>query len=193
MSKYVKDLIAQDVARRLKGVENCLLVSVIGMDSSSTVNLRRDLRSKGINLLVVKNSLARRACEGTPLAPAFQGVKGTTAVIWGSEDIVALAKEVTRLSDDETVKNFETRGGVLDGEALTPDKVKAISKWPNRQEQLSIVAGQILSPGANLSAALLGPGGLLASQLKEKAGGENADASGDAASGEPAASEPPSA
>ncbi len=197
MSKYVKDLIARDVAQRLEGVENCLLVSVIGMDSGSTVTLRRDLRSKGINLLVVKNSLARRACEGTSLAPAFEGVAGTTAVVWGAEDIVALAKEVTRLSDDESVKSFETRGGVLDGEHLSPEKVKEISKWPSRVEQLSIVAGQILSPGANISGALLGPGGLLASQIKEKAGGDDDEASsaeaptGEAASGDAAPAEAP--
>jgi ribosomal protein L10 len=185
MSKLVKDLITQDISRRMEGVTDCLLVNVVGMDANSTVNLRRDLRQKGINLLVVKNSLARRASEGTSLAPAFTGVKGTTAVVWGAEDFVALAKEINRLAQDDTVKGFETRGGVLDGEQLTPEKIKEISKWPSRQEQLSIVSGQILSVGANLSAALLGPGGLLASQLKEKAGGENGEG-GEAAAGETA-------
>lgn len=189
MSKYVKELISKDIARRMDGVSDCLLVSVIGMDSISTVNLRRDLRQKGISLLVVKNSLARRASEGTSLAPAFEGIKGTTAVVWGAEDFVSLAKEITRLSDDDTVKNFETRGGVLDGEQLTPEKVKEISKWPSRVEQLSIVSGQILSVGANLSGALLGPGGLLASQLKEKAGDEGEAAPSEAAAGEPATGE----
>jgi ribosomal protein L10 len=186
MSKYVKDLVAGEIRRRMEGVTDCLLVSVIGMDSGSTVNLRRDLRAKGINLLVVKNSLARRACEGTSLAPAFEGIKGTTAVVWGAEDFVSLAKEINRLAQDETVKNFEARGGVLDGERLTAEKIKEISKWPSRQEQLSIVSGQILSVGANLSGALLGPGGLLASQLKEKAGGEE----GEGAVAEPAPAEP---
>jgi ribosomal protein L10 len=175
MSKLVKDLITQDISRRLEGVTDCLLVNVVGMDANSTVNLRRDLRQKGIHLLVVKNSLARRACEGVSLAPAFTGVKGTTAVVWGAEDFVALAKEINKLAQDDTIKGFEARGGVLDGEQLTPDKIKEISKWPSRQEQLSIVSGQILSVGANLSGALLGPGGLLASQLKEKAGGENGE------------------
>jgi ribosomal protein L10 len=185
MSKLVKDLITQDISRRLEGVTDCLLVNVVGMDANSTVNLRRDLRQKGIHLLVVKNSLARRACEGASLAPAFTGVKGTTAVVWGAEDFVALAKEIHKLAQDDTVKGFETRGGVLDGEQLTPDKIKEISKWPSRQEQLSIVSGQILSVGANLSGALLGPGGLLASQLKEKAGGEEGEA-GEAPAGEAA-------
>ena len=48
------------------------------------------------------------------------------------------------------------------------ERVAEISKWPNRAEQLSILSGQILSPGANLSAQLKGPGGLLASQIEKK-------------------------
>ena len=40
--------------------------------------------------------------------------------------------------------------------------------WPSRTEQLSILVGQILSPGATLSGQLLGPGGKLASQIKKK-------------------------
>ena len=50
--------------------------------------------------------------------------------------------------------------------------MKAVSKWPSRQEQLSILVGQILSPGAKLSGQLLGAGGKLASQIKKKSEGE---------------------
>jgi large subunit ribosomal protein L10 len=46
--------------------------------------------------------------------------------------------------------------------------VLAASKWPTREEQISILVGQILSPGANLAGALLGPGGKLASQIETK-------------------------
>lgn len=183
MSKLVKDLVTRDISRRIEGVSDCLLVNVIGLDANSTVDLRRDLREKGIELLVVKNSLARRACEGTALAPAFEDVKGSVAMVWGAEDFVTLAKEVARLEANDKLKAFEARGGVLDGERLTPEKVKEISKWPNREEQLSILSGQILSVGANLSGALLGPGALLASQLKEKAGGEESEGEADAGEG----------
>ena len=63
---------------------------------------------------------------------------------------------------------FQTRGGVMDGEKLTAERVKEISKWPSRQEQLSLLSGQILGPGASLLAAIVGPGGTLASQIKQK-------------------------
>ena len=51
---------------------------------------------------------------------------------------------------------------------LSADEVKAVSKWPSREEQLSILVGQILSPGATLSAQLLGPAAQLASQIEQK-------------------------
>lgn len=168
MSKYIKNLVTRDLQRRLDGVEEAILVNVIGLDSQQTMTLRKTLRDKNIQLMVVKNSLARRATEGTPLAPALADVEGTLAIMWGSEDIISLAKEAKRLTDSDAFKQFESRGGVMDGEALTPEKVAEISKWPSRGEQLSILVGQILAPGSNLAGALLGPGGLVASQIKKK-------------------------
>ena len=83
--------------------------------------------------------------------------------------LISLAKEVMSLHDDKEFEAFEARGGVMEGEPLTAERVKEISKWPNRQEQLSILSGQILAPGANLSSQLIGPGGALASQIEKKA------------------------
>lgn len=167
MSKYVKNLISKELSDRLDGVDDALLVNVIGMDANNTVVLRKQLREKDISLMVVKNSLARRATEGTPLAAAFEGVEGTLAVVWGGDDFISLAKEVTALDKSSDFEKFEARGGVMDGEGLTPERVKEISKWPNREEQLSILLGQILSPGAQLQAQLLAPGGALQSQIEQ--------------------------
>jgi large subunit ribosomal protein L10 len=168
MSKYVKNLIADDLKKRLDGVDEALLVNVIGVDANKTVLLRRQLREKNINLLVVKNSLAVRATEGTPLAAAFEGLNGTAALCWGGEDFITLVKEIVELDNDIEFEAFQTRSGIMDGEAVSRERLQEISKWPNRQEQLSILSGQILSPGANLSAQLRGPAGQLASQVKQK-------------------------
>ena len=170
MSKFVKDLLSKDLASRLDGVEDCVLANVIGMDANTTSSLRKQLREKGIGLMVVKNSLAKRATEGTSLAPAFEGVSGTRAVLWGAEDFVSLVKEVTTLDkDEEDFEKFEACGGVMDGEQLTPERVREISKWPSRSEQLSMLVGQLLGPGSTLAAQLIGPGGALASQIKQVA------------------------
>ena len=185
MSKHVKDLVSKEIAGRLDGVGDALLVNVVGLDAGKTFSLRRQLRQKNIHLLVVKNSLAKRATAGTSLAHAFQGVEGTLAMVWGAEDFISLAKEITALDGCAEFPAFQTRGGVMDGEHLTAEGVRAVSKWPNREEQIRILLGQILSPGANLVSQLLGPGRSLASQVKEKGKGEEDGADKVEDSGEP--------
>lgn len=167
MSKFVKDMLTKDLESRLDGVGDCVVANVIGLDANTTSALRKRLREKEISLMVVKNSLARRATEGTSLGPAFEGLDGCAAVVWGASDFVSLVKEVTELDkDSEEFEKFESLGGVLDGEKLTPAKVKEISKWPTREEQLSMLVGQILGPGSQLVSQILGPGSQLAGQVK---------------------------
>ncbi|MCE9544542.1 MAG: 50S ribosomal protein L10 [Planctomycetia bacterium] len=176
MSKYVKNLISTHLASELQGVNDAVLVNVVGLEAGKTVKLRSQLREKNIRLLVVKNSLARRATEGTALSAAFGAAEGSLAIAWGSTDIVSLAKEVVRLSGDKQFEGFAARGGVMDGAVLTPAQVAEVSKWPTREEQLSLLVGQILGPGRKLGGQLLGPGGAVASQVKKKSEGEEAPA-----------------
>ncbi len=199
MSKYVKNLVSEDIRQRLQNVDAALLVNMVGLDANTNTRLRTHLRGKNIHVMVVKNSSAARATMGTPLAPLFQGVSGTAAVCWGAEDIVSLAKEITKLVKDDKNAPFETRGGVMEGEALTADQVAAVSKWPSRTEQLSILVGQILSPAANLASQLNSVGSALASQIEQKAEGAEEEAApveatqAEAVVAESSTTEPPAA
>lgn len=167
MSKFVKNLIAGEIKDRFDGVEDAILVNVVGMDSESTYKLRKLLREKGIEMLVVKRSLASRAAGDSPLRLLFEEKQGAVAVVWGGEDFVSLAKEMAAIVKSGEFDKFELKSGVMDGEALPAEQVLAVSKWPNRQEQISMLVGQILGPGANLSAQLLGTGSTLAGQVKK--------------------------
>jgi large subunit ribosomal protein L10 len=175
MSKYVKDLVTNHLKQQLTDVNDMLLLDIAKLDAIKNSNLRRDLRAKNLHLMVVKNSLARRATEGTVLAPAFDGAKGSLAMIWGAQDIVALAKVVAKITEEKQYANVFPRGGVMGGAPIKADEIKAVSKWPSREEQLSLLVGQILSPGAKLASQLKGAGGALVSQIKqlgeEKEGG----------------------
>jgi large subunit ribosomal protein L10 len=192
MSKYVKNLIADDLRQRLQNVHDALLVNMVGLNANANTRLRKELRSKNIHVMVIKNSLAARATEGTPLAPLFDGLGGTAALCWGAEDIVSLAKEITKLARDDKNAPFATRAGVMDGERLDAAQIEQVSKWPSRTEQLSILLGQILSPGAMLASQLNSVGGALASQIEQKA--EGAEEGEEAAEGAtPAEGEEPTA
>ncbi len=167
MSKVVKKLVSRDIAARLSGVSDAVVVNVVGLTGDENYTIRKRLREQQIGVLVVKRTMAARATEGTSLRPAFDNLAGSIAVIWGSEDFVSLAKIVTKLVNSGEFAKLEIKGGVMDGEALTADQVKAISKWPSRQEQISMLVGQILSPGATLSGQLVGPARKIAGQVKK--------------------------
>lgn len=167
MSKVVKRLIARDISGRLSGVNDAIVANIVGMTGNENYTIRKTLRDQGIGLMVVKRSLAAMATEGTSLRPAFENQSGSLAVIWGCEDFVSLVRTVTKLADSGTFPKLEIKGGVMDGEAMTADQVKKVSKWPSRQEQISMLVGQILSPGATLSGQLVGPARKIAGQVKK--------------------------
>ena len=99
------------------------------------------------------------------------------AVVYGGEDFISLAKEMVEIHKKPEYEKCVSRGGVMDGEKLSAEKLKEVAKWPNRVGQISLLMGQILSPGAQLLSQINAPGGALASQVKkisEKEGGEPA-------------------
>jgi large subunit ribosomal protein L10 len=105
----------------------------------------------------------------------MDGVGGSAAICWGSEDIVSLAKSITTIHKNEKFPAFQPRGGVMDGEQISAEQIAEVAKWPSRAEQLSLLMGQILSVGARLNGQLIAVGGALASQISEKAKGGEED------------------
>jgi large subunit ribosomal protein L10 len=181
MSKYVKNLITDHLRDRFKDVHDALLVNMVGLDANADNRLRAELREKNIHVAVVKNSLARRATEGTALGVMFEGLTGSSAVCWGSDDMVALAREITRLAKDDQYAAFAARGGVMDGEKLTAEGVVQVSTWPSREELLGIVAGQVIGVASEVASQLVGPARQIASQIEkmiEDKGGDGQEAAG---------------
>jgi large subunit ribosomal protein L10 len=168
MSKFVKNMLVDDLRQRLQGVGDLVVVSLGRLDAQKTTQLRQALRKKQIHLQLVKNSLARRATADTPLAPAFESVDGMLAIAWGGEDIVDLAKELDRLAGVKGYEGFECRGGALDGARLAADDIKLVAKWPSRLEQLSILSGQISGLAGTLAGQIVSAGGTLAGQISSR-------------------------
>lgn len=168
MSKFVKNIITEELKKRLGGVENALLVNLVGMQVNDSNKLRAVLAEKDVRIMVVKNSLAARAVAGTSLEAAFKGITGNTAVCWGASDIVSLAKEVVKVTKEKQFAKFSILGGVLDGEAFAAPQAIEISKWPTREEQIAILLGQITGVASKLSSQLTSCGANLASQIKQR-------------------------
>ena len=177
MSKYVKDLITRDLTNRFKDVDGVAVINPRGINANKNNAIRRTLHNKQLKMTVVRNTLARRAVpEGSKLKGFDKLLEGPSAVVYGKQSIATIARTLLDLKKaDDTL---ELRGVFFDGEVYA-DKagVEQVSKLPTREEAIGQLVALVLSPGRNLAAALLGPGGKLASILKtieEKApkGGE---------------------
>ena len=170
MSKYVKGMVIDAVADRLGDASALLVVDVSTVDAVTVNRMRLAWAQKGIQALTVKNTLARKALARNGVEGLDGVLDGPSTLVYGGDDIVALSKEITQWAKD--VQKLAIKGGTLDGQTLDEAGVQVLSKSPSRDELLATIVAQILSPGANLSAALLGPAKLIASQVKQIADGE---------------------
>ena len=122
-----------------------------GMTVAELSELRRLLRSGGIDYRVVKNTIARIAAQETPVAIARESFKGPVAVAVGYEDPVTAAKKVIEFSKKND--KLKLRGGVIEGKFFGPQDVKTVADLPPREVLLSMMAGAFQAPLSKLAAA----------------------------------------
>ncbi|MEO0511397.1 MAG: 50S ribosomal protein L10 [Planctomycetota bacterium] len=165
MSKPVKEMIVSAYENRMGGQDDALVVSLRGVNAEGTESIRGRLREKEITVQVVKNSLARKAFEGTKLESLGSLMKGQNAVIYGAESVVDVAREIVEIAKE--FPDVELKGAVLDGELYEGDDgVERLSKFPTRDEAIATAVTLVLSPARNLLGAVKGPGGRLAGLIK---------------------------
>jgi len=165
MSKPVKDLITKELTARLKELDGVGVINPRGIDANKNHGIRRRLHEKGLKMMVVKNTLAKRAVGDGKLKGFDKLLDGPSAVIYGKASISTLARLLLDVKKND--EKVELRGIFFDGELYTGDKgVEQVSKLPTREEAVANVLAAVLGPGRKLAAALKGPGGKLGAVLK---------------------------
>jgi large subunit ribosomal protein L10 len=190
MSKYVKELMMNQLRSDLDGSRSLLILDLKGLEANAEHHLRRDLRKKSIRLRVLKNSLARRVFSDLGMGKLSKFLEGPSAIAWGGDGVAELAKEIST-----HVKNLKTpviKGGAVDGVIVGPEQVDDITKLPSREVLIGQVIALLLGPARQALSLVSSPSGTLVGQLealaKRQQGGES---SPDAASAAAEASSAP--
>ena len=117
------------------------------MPVNQVTQLRKQLRGAQAQMHVVKNTLAARAMEDTPLVPIQALFKGQLAVILGYDDPVLPAKVLRDfIKNERCEEKMRLKGGVLDGASLAPERIAAVADLPSKSELLSMFLSALQGP-----------------------------------------------
>ena len=166
MSKRVKEMILCAYQKRFDDVSEALLIDVRGVDANENNSLRMDLQKKDIRITIVKNTLARKAFVGTGLEPLTHALKGPSALAYGADSVVEVARELVgwaRKLDRLTLKAAVLDGELFDGDAA----VGRLSQYPTKIEAQARVVQLLLAPAGTVVSAALGPASQIAGIVKE--------------------------
>lgn len=165
MSKPVKEMMIRDYMERMGDTEDALVIGLRGISSNDTNAIRGGLAKKEIRVTIMRNSLFGKAFGETSLAPLSEVMSGASALAYGAESVVEVAREIVGLLKE--FPDIELKGAVLDGKLFEGDAgVKALSMFPTRDEAIAQAVTLVLSPARNLVGAVKGPGSGLAGILK---------------------------
>lgn len=166
MSKYVKELIQGELEQRVAdgNVREFIVFNVMGVSGVDNNVMRGELKEKGLEVFVVKNSLFKRALRSQDMESACDLFSGPCTVAYGGDSIVDAAKELVDWT--KKVKAVELKGAFLDGTVLDAKGAKALAKMPNRRELQAQIAGCVMSPASQIAGALAGPSSKIAGCVK---------------------------
>jgi large subunit ribosomal protein L10 len=144
----------EQLQRDFQESPNALLLGFQGIKVADDERLRRELRQANLTYRVVKNTLAVRAAQGTPMEQITDQFAGATAVALSKSDPVTMAKVLSKWAKDIPVISF--KAGLVEGRVIDVKDVDALANMPSKEELISKVMFLINSGAQRLAVATAG-------------------------------------
>lgn len=166
----LKQPIVAAIVEDIKDAQAIVVVDYRGLTVTEDTELRKQLREAGVTYKVQKNTMVKRAFEGTDFAALDEHLAGPTAIAISKDDVTAPARILCNFA--KTAKALELKAGVVEGTVYDAAALNELASIPSREELLSKLLGSIQSPITNFARVI--------KQIAEQ---------GDAADAEPVAEE----
>ena len=140
-----KKAVVAEVSEKLADAQAVIMAEYRGLEVGQVTELRAKARESGVYLRVLKNTLVRRAVEGTPFEGLADQLVGP--LIYGiSTDPVAPAKVLVEFA--KTNDKLVVKGGAMPSYVMDVEGVKALASMPSREELLATLLGTMQAPVA---------------------------------------------
>ena len=151
LSRNEKQAVMTEVSAKLARAQTVVLAEYRGVKVENLTQLRAKARQQGVSLHVLKNTLARRAIQGTQFSGLIDYMVGP--LIYGfSEDVLAAAKVLSEFSKNND--KLILKAGSYDGQVLDKTSLQAFANIPSREVLLARLAGVMQAPVAGFARAL---------------------------------------
>ena len=145
----LKKPVVAEISENIKDAQAVVLVSYCGITVEADTALRKELREAGITYKVYKNTLMKRAFEGTDFAQLDPNLEGPSAIAISKDDATAPARILAKFAKEADA--LEIKAGVVEGTYYDAKGIQVISSIPSREELLSKFLGSIQSPITNFA------------------------------------------
>jgi len=164
MPKRINEMMQRELAAQYEGIKGCIVVNFSGLSAAMSTALRSALRKEGIQLRVVKNSIASIAFRDVGASQMAQVLQGMCAIVSGGEDMVAVASVLSKWIKENRV--LEIVGGWMDDRLLTKADVERLAQIPPKPVLYAQILGGIQWPLVGLANCFSGVQRALAIALK---------------------------
>ena len=145
----LKQPIVEEIKAKIDGAATVVLVDYRGLTVEQDTKLRKGLREAGCEYKVYKNTLMKRAFEGTDFAQLDNLLDGPSAIAISKEDATAPARILFGFA--KTADALQLKSGVVEGTYYDEKGIQVIATIPSREELLSKFLGSIQSPVTNFA------------------------------------------
>lgn len=147
-AQKAKQVVIDEIKAKLENAQSAVVVDYMGLTVEEADALRKKLREANVDYTVYKNTLIKRAIEGTDFAPLAEVLEGPSALAISNEDATAPARVL-----NESIKAFkkmEFKAGVVEGTYFDKAGIQAIADIPSREVLIAKFMGSIQSPVSKL-------------------------------------------
>jgi large subunit ribosomal protein L10 len=137
-----------------------------GLTVTEMTELRRDARNAGVYLRVVKNTLARRAIEGTEFECMKESLKGPILLAFGKEDPGAAARVIKDFAKEH--KALQAVSLSTGGQLLPAEDLATLASLPTLDQARAILLGVMIAPMTKLVRTFAEPSATLARALSAR-------------------------
>ena len=143
-AKQAKQVIIDEIKEKLDGAQSAVVIDYMGPTVAQADAMRKKLRDANVDYTVYKNTLIKRAIEGTEFAPLAEVLDGPSAIAISKEDATAPARVLKEVIDE--FKKMEFKAGVVEGTFFNQDGIQEIASIPSRDVLIAKFMGSIQSP-----------------------------------------------